>query len=292
MLHLLLCKHLPPLLGRQDLVIIIVGMLKEHLHLLPVGHTFCFHGPQHDLVVLLGDLEGLLHEDAVDDSNTCKAEDYLVQEAEHNKPGAHLLLEHPSDRRPIAERYLKHRENTPGEIAKVLENDLSICQINGFVLDIEKQDLAQQEGKGHLYEDQQCCDPNQCMHASIQRCRHDCKGIESLNSARQLYQAKQSCQSQQAEERRIEGQVLQRPVSYPKPHQSEIEPVPDFLKIPAAQAPELDGGFDHEENAEGPLQNIENRLSSWHGLLRSLGEVRVADGVANTDAPILQLCSH
>ena len=26
--------------------------------------------------------------------------------------------------------------------------------------------LAQQEGKGHLYEDQQCCDPNQCMHAS------------------------------------------------------------------------------------------------------------------------------
>eukprot|EP00406_Dinophysis_acuminata_P054659 CAMPEP_0179319406 /NCGR_PEP_ID=MMETSP0797-20121207/57466_1 /TAXON_ID=47934 /ORGANISM="Dinophysis acuminata, Strain DAEP01" /LENGTH=243 /DNA_ID=CAMNT_0021030771 /DNA_START=122 /DNA_END=854 /DNA_ORIENTATION=+ len=78
------------------------------LHLLRVDPRAPLRPPQHELVVLLGHPEGLLDEDTVDDVDYREANDALVDEGNVDKPEAHVLVEHPGDRRPVPERELEH----------------------------------------------------------------------------------------------------------------------------------------------------------------------------------------
>mmetsp|Transcript_11042 Transcript_11042/g.20804 ORF Transcript_11042/g.20804 Transcript_11042/m.20804 type:complete len:219 (-) Transcript_11042:551-1207(-) len=216
--HLLFGKYIPPLLGREDFVIIIVCMREEHLHLLPVSLLFRFDGPEHDLVILLGHLEGLLHKDTVDDGHARKTKNDLVEQTEYHEPRAHFFLKQPCNGWPVAQGYLKHGEHAPREVSEVLENVAAIGQVKCIIFEEEEQNLAEQQGKGHLNQNQEDSHPDKGVDASVDGCRHDSQGIETLYRSGKLHQANQPGQSQQSQQGGVERQVLQRSVSDPQPN--------------------------------------------------------------------------
>mmetsp|Transcript_18107 Transcript_18107/g.31591 ORF Transcript_18107/g.31591 Transcript_18107/m.31591 type:complete len:216 (-) Transcript_18107:31-678(-) len=199
----------------------ILGMVRKaeeipHLRcvdLLPPGNV-----PHHDHIVGLGHPQRLLHKDTVDDGHARKTKNDLVEQTEYHEPRAHFFLKQPCNGWPVAQGYLKHGEHAPREVSEVLENVAAIGQVKCIIFEEEEQNLAEQQGKGHLNQNQEDSHPDKGVDASVDGCRHDSQGIETLYRSGKLHQANQPGQSQQSQQGGVERQVLQRSVSDPQPN--------------------------------------------------------------------------
>mmetsp|Transcript_23093 Transcript_23093/g.61732 ORF Transcript_23093/g.61732 Transcript_23093/m.61732 type:complete len:316 (+) Transcript_23093:94-1041(+) len=128
----------------QHSVVVLVGGLEELSHLLDVRGEGALLLAYEDQIVVVGTLEGLLDEHAVDDSHHREAYGQFVHEAEHDEPLAHVLGEQPAGDRPVRQRHLECGEDGPGECAKILKHFSPLLLVVSVIVEV-----AEAQGFGY-----------------------------------------------------------------------------------------------------------------------------------------------
>mmetsp|Transcript_44862 Transcript_44862/g.71270 ORF Transcript_44862/g.71270 Transcript_44862/m.71270 type:complete len:241 (-) Transcript_44862:90-812(-) len=239
-------------------------MFKQSLHLLCVQLFLAVSLAHHDLVVRASHFERLLHKHAIDDTNDRETNGDFMGDGEGKVPFAHLVLQNPRNHWPVAQRKLKHAQNSSRACAKVGKDFVAIRLRIGTIQQIGgAENLIQKERDHNLRHEQQDEGPEQNRHTALHGSHHQVEGVETMNHPNHPHKTEETSGPRQTDDALVHG-LKPRLAEEPQCHHPGIEPVPE-IKGESLRPPSNHSNADlhREDDPKEPLSGTKSLLSSW-----------------------------